>query len=174
MIDQTVRGRWFSGNWPAALCSGATSPARRLDPNVSRRSPEAAERLFLGRGVQAVGIDAAVAEAGVATKTLYAAFGPKDGSAETLLRPRDRRWLRWLGGAAAAVGPGPAGVLAVFDAHHRCFADPGFNRFAVIDGAGERAGSPKARAVARDHIVSVAFGAAAPYPLWGATSGFGP
>ncbi|MGH3855900.1 MAG: TetR/AcrR family transcriptional regulator [Pseudonocardiaceae bacterium] len=125
------------------------------DPDVARRLLDAAERLFYGRGVQSVGIDAVVAEAGVATKTLYAHFGSKDGLVEAYLRRRNRRWLDWLGGTVAATAPGPARVLAVFDALGKWFAEPGFNGCAFINAAGELARSPTARAAARDHTVAL-------------------
>ncbi|MDQ2883650.1 MAG: TetR/AcrR family transcriptional regulator [Actinomycetota bacterium] len=125
------------------------SPSRDLD--VRRRILDAAERLFYDRGVQAVGVDAVVADAGVATKTLYAHFGSKDALVEAYLRRRDQRWLGWLRSAVAAAEPGPARVLAVFDALAEWFAEAGFNGCAFINVAGELAHSPIARAVARDH-----------------------
>jgi AcrR family transcriptional regulator len=131
------------------------SPPRTLDPDVSRRLLDAAERLFYRWGVQAVGIDAVVAEAGVATKTLYAHFGSKDGLVEAYLRRRDQRWLGWLRDAVAAAGSGPACVLAVFDALREWFAEPGYNGCAFINVAGELTASPVARAVARDHKVAL-------------------
>jgi AcrR family transcriptional regulator len=127
------------------------SPTRALAHDVTRRLLDAAERLFYGRGVQAVGIDAVVAEAGVATKTLYAHFGSKDGLVDAYLRRRDQRWLDWLRGAVVAAEPGPARVLAVFDALHGWFNAPGFNGCAFINVAGELATSPAARAIARSH-----------------------
>jgi AcrR family transcriptional regulator len=126
-------------------------PSRALESDVRTRLLDAAERLFYSRGVQAVGIDAVVAEAGVATKTLYTCFGSKDGLVETYLRRRDQRWLGWLGAAVAAVAPGPARVLAVFDALGGWFAEPGFNGCAFINVAGELTTSATARGIARDH-----------------------
>ncbi|PZS39146.1 MAG: TetR family transcriptional regulator [Pseudonocardiales bacterium] len=125
------------------------SPSR--DPDVRRRLLDAAERLFYERGVQAVGVDAVVADAGVATKTLYAHFGSKNALVEAYLRRRDQRWLGWLRGAVATAEPGPGRVLAVFDALGGWFAEPGFNGCAFVNVAGELAHSPTARAVARDH-----------------------
>ncbi|MGH3548935.1 MAG: TetR/AcrR family transcriptional regulator [Pseudonocardiaceae bacterium] len=122
-----------------------------LDLDVRRRILDAAERLFYDRGVQAVGVDAVVADAGVATKTLYAHFGSKDALVEAYLRRRDQRWLGWLRSAVATTEPGPARVLAVFDALADWFAEPGFNGCAFINVAGELAHSTTARAVARDH-----------------------
>jgi AcrR family transcriptional regulator len=123
----------------------------RLDNDVSQRLLDAAERLFYERGVQAVGVDAVVAEAGVATKTLYAHFGSKDGLVEAYLQRRDRRWLNSLRGAVDAAEPGPARVLAVFDALSQWFAEPNYNGCAFINIAGELAASPTARSIARDH-----------------------
>lgn len=126
-----------------------------VDSDVSQRLLDAAEHLFYERGVQAVSVDTVVAEAGVATKTLYAHFGSKDGLVEAYLRRRDRRWLNWLGDAVDAVEPGPARVLAVFDALGRWFAQPNYNGCAFINIAGELAPSPTARAIARDHKVAL-------------------
>lgn len=122
-----------------------------LDNDVSQRLLDAAERLFYERGVQAVGVDAVVSEAGVATKTLYAHFGSKDGLIEAYLRRRDRRWLTWLRDAVDAAAPGPARVFAVFDALGQWFARPDYNGCAFINIAGELAASPTARSIARDH-----------------------
>lgn len=129
----------------------AMSPPRAPDPDVTRRLLDAAERLFYGRGVQAVGVDAVVVAAGVATKTLYAHFGSKDGLVEAYLRRRDQRWLGWLRSAVADAEPGAPRVLAVFDALHGWFNAPGFNGCAFVNVAGELAASPAARAVARSH-----------------------
>jgi AcrR family transcriptional regulator len=126
-----------------------------LDPDVSRRLLDAAERLFYERGVQAVGVDEVVAGARVATKTLYAHFGSKEGLIEAYLRRRDQRWLNWLRDAVVAAEPGPGRVLAVFDALGQWFAQPNYNGCAFINIAGELAASPSARAIARDHKVAL-------------------
>ncbi len=65
------------------------------DSSAAERVLDAAERLFYARGVQAVGVDMVVAEAGVGVgvKTLYAHFGSKDRLVEAYLRRRNRRWL---------------------------------------------------------------------------------
>jgi AcrR family transcriptional regulator len=73
---------------------------------------------------------------------LYAPFGSKDGSVEAYLRRRDWRWLDWFEAAVSHVGPGPDGVLAVFDALGEWMAEPDFNGCAFINIAGELAASP--------------------------------
>ena len=114
---------------------------------------DAAEALFYRAGVQAVSVDAIVAAAGVATKTLYARFGSKEGLVEAYLRRRDQRWLEWLGVAVANAdpGPGPDRVVALFDALHRWFTEADFNGCAFINVAGELATNATIRAVACDH-----------------------
>ncbi|MGH3611228.1 MAG: TetR/AcrR family transcriptional regulator [Pseudonocardia sp.] len=128
---------------------------RATDSTTAQRVLDAAERLFYAGGVQAVGIDAIVAEAGVATKTLYTHFGSKDGLVEAYLRRRDRRWLSWLADRTERAAPGRDRILAVFDALGEWFAEPGFNGCAFINVAGELHDSPAARAVARDHQVAL-------------------
>lgn len=96
-----------------------------------------------------------VAEAGVATKTLYAHFGSKGSLVEAYLRRRDQRWLNWLRDAVGAAEPGPARVLAVFDALGQWFAQPNYNGCAFINIAGELAASPSARSIARDHKIAL-------------------
>ncbi|MGH3755424.1 MAG: TetR/AcrR family transcriptional regulator [Pseudonocardiaceae bacterium] len=125
------------------------------DSATAQRVLDAAERLFYSRGVQAVGIDAVVAEAGVATKTLYAHFGSKDGLVEAYLRRRDRRWLDWLHRRLDTTGDNRQRVLAVFDALGEWFAEPGFSGCAFINVAGELADNPMARAVAREHKLAL-------------------
>jgi AcrR family transcriptional regulator len=124
---------------------------RTLDPAVATRLLDAAEELFYARGIQAVGIDEVVRKAGVATKTLYAHFGSKDGLVQAYLQRRDRRWNDWLRGEVLAAPAGQGRVAAVFDALGRWFAQPDFNGCAFINVAGELATSPAARAAAAEH-----------------------
>jgi AcrR family transcriptional regulator len=120
------------------------------DSSAAVRVLDAAERLFYARGVQAVGVDMVVAEAGVGVKTLYAHFGSKDRLVEAYLRRRDRRWLDRLQ-ARMAQGQGRDRVLAVFDALNDWFTEPGFSGCAFINVAGELHTNPALRAIARKH-----------------------
>jgi AcrR family transcriptional regulator len=130
---------------PSPETSGSSPAQRVLD---------AAERLFYSRGVQAVGIDMVVAEAGVGLKTLYAHFGSKDRLIEAYLRRRNQRWLDQLQ-ARMAQAHGRDRVLAVFDALSDWFAEPGFSGCAFINVAGELHTNPAARAIAREHKQSL-------------------
>ncbi|MGH3823975.1 MAG: TetR/AcrR family transcriptional regulator [Pseudonocardiaceae bacterium] len=124
------------------------------DSSTAQRVLDAAERLFYARGVQAVGIDAVVAEAGVGVKTLYAHFGSKDQLVEAYLRRRDRRWLDRLE-ARMAQAQGRDRVLAVFDALGDWFAEPGFSGCAFINVAGELHTNPALRTIAREHKLAL-------------------
>jgi AcrR family transcriptional regulator len=85
---------------------------------VGERLAETAGRLFYAHGIRAVGVDLIAAEAGTTKKTLYDRFGSKDALVALCLRRRAERWqttvLTHL--AERAPEPGPARVLAVFDA----------------------------------------------------------
>ena len=129
-----------------------------------RRSPDdervlvldAAERLFYGRGVQAVGIDDIRAEAGVSLKRLYQLFPSKDGLLVAFLERRDARWRGRLAAfvdARARDGADPAErILAVFDWLGEWFAEPGFRGCAWINSYGELGGVSEAVAgLARAH-----------------------
>lgn len=124
------------------------------DSSAAQRVLDAAERLFYARGVQAVGIDMVVAEAGVGVKTLYAHFGSKDRLVEAYFRRRDRRWLDRLQARVWQV-QGRDRVLAVFDALGDWFAEPGYSGCAFINVAGELHTNPTLRAIAREHKVAL-------------------
>jgi AcrR family transcriptional regulator len=117
---------------------------------------DAAERLFYGRGVQAVGIDEIRAEAGVSLKRLYQLFPSKDHLVVAFLERRDARWRGRLAGfveTRARNGATPADrLLAVFDWLGEWFAEPGFRGCAWINSSGELGGVSDAVAgLARAH-----------------------
>jgi AcrR family transcriptional regulator len=124
------------------------------DSSTAQRILDAAERLFYSRGVQAVGMDMVVAEAGVGLKTLYANFGSKGQLVEAYLRRRNQRWLDRLR-ARIAQRQGRDRALTVFDALGDWFAGPGFSGCAFINVAGELHTNPAARAIAREHKQAV-------------------
>lgn len=57
---------------------------------------DAATRLFCRHGVNAVGVDAVVAEAATAKATLYKAFGSKDRLVEAVLEREGAAWRDWF------------------------------------------------------------------------------
>ena len=66
------------------------------EPSARARLVEAASRLFCRYGINAVGVDAVVAEAGTAKATLYKAFGSKEKLVEVVLEQEGMRWRDWF------------------------------------------------------------------------------
>lgn len=86
-----------------------------LTPAGERLATAAAE-LFYAHGIRAVGVDTIAAAAGTTKKTLYDRFGSKDALVALYLVRRARRWQAFLTDELERHPPGPARVLAVFDA----------------------------------------------------------
>jgi AcrR family transcriptional regulator len=124
----------------------ATSAARA-------RILDAASETFYRRGISAVGVDAIVAEAGVAKATLYRHFPSKDDLVVAFLRRRDERWRDWLRDEVERLSPDPSGrPLAVFDALGAWFASDDFRGCAFINATAEIADpAHPARAAVREH-----------------------
>ncbi|MBZ4323292.1 TetR/AcrR family transcriptional regulator [Streptomyces huiliensis] len=113
---------------------------------------DAAEELFYGRGLQAVGMDAIRAASGVSLKRLYQIFPSKDVLVEAYLSRRDERWRASLERFADARPAGPERVLAVFDWLHAWFREPDFRGCAFANSYGELGAThPGVAAAARNH-----------------------
>lgn len=119
------------------------------------RIVEAADRLFYGRGIQAVGMDAVRAEAGVPLKRVYSAFPSKDALVLEVLRHRTRIWDAGIA-AAAAEATSPRGkLLAVYDFLDDWFRTSDFRGCGFINAFGELgAVSPAVADVAREQKAS--------------------
>ncbi len=96
---------------------------------------DAAYGLFTRYGVQAVGVDTIVEEAGVAKATLYRNFKSKDELALAVLERREERWTNeWLRADVYARADTPAQrLLAVFDVFGEWFATPDFEGCTFIN-----------------------------------------
>lgn len=110
----------------------------------ARRVLDAASDLFYERGIHAVGVDTIAAAAGVTKKTLYDRFGSKEALVVSYLQHRDARWRDHVAVHLAQVPePGPARVLAIFDAaiswvpDHSTKGCSAINARAEIDGPGD-------------------------------------
>ncbi|AXB43145.1 TetR/AcrR family transcriptional regulator [Amycolatopsis albispora] len=113
---------------------------------------DAAEELFYGRGIQAVGMDAVRARSGVSLKRLYRLFASKDDLVEAYLTRRDERWHGRLREHVSAAGEPVARVLAVFDWLAIWFAEPDFRGCAFINSYGELGTtSERIAAISRAH-----------------------
>src|SRR5262245_26229320 len=76
---------------------------------------DAASRLFCRFGINAIGVDAVVAEAGTAKATLYKIFGSKEHLVEAVLEREGSAWRDWfLGGIDATDGDAVAKLRAIF------------------------------------------------------------
>jgi AcrR family transcriptional regulator len=87
------------------------------NPNGRERILEAAYDLFSRYGIRAVGVDAIIAEAGVAKMTLYRNFASKDELVLAFMELREDRWTEdWLQQEVMSRAAAPAErLLAIFD-----------------------------------------------------------
>ncbi|WP_265522325.1 TetR/AcrR family transcriptional regulator [Oerskovia flava] len=97
----------------------------------------AADRLFYARGIQAVGMDAVRAEAGISLKRIYALFPSKEDLVVAVLAGRTREWTDGVERAAAAASDPRDRILAVFDFLDAWFREDGFRGCAFINSFGE-------------------------------------
>jgi len=124
-----------------------------MDEATARtRLLDAAESLFYGRGIQAVGMDDVRSASGVSLKRLYRLYPAKEKLVVAYLERRDDRW-RGRMAAHVAQEPEPvARLLAVFDWLGLWFAEPDFRGCAWINSYGELGTtSPAVAAQVRDH-----------------------
>lgn len=113
---------------------------------------DAAESLFYGQGLQAVGMDAIRSAAGVSLKRLYQLFPSKEDLVESYLSRRDARWREELARYVDGHGSPRERLLAVFDWLHQWFGEEGFRGCAFINSFGELgAVSPGITQAARAH-----------------------
>ncbi|MFH8977893.1 TetR/AcrR family transcriptional regulator [Streptomyces sp. NPDC017890] len=109
-----------------------------MDSEVAReRALDAAERLFYGRGVQAVGMDDVRSGSGVSLKRLYQLFPAKEQLVVACLERRDVRWRGQLAEYVDRYEEPGSRLLAVFDWLGRWFAEPDFRGCAWINAYGE-------------------------------------
>ncbi|MGW2182790.1 TetR/AcrR family transcriptional regulator [Streptomyces sp. NPDC001732] len=113
---------------------------------------EAAEALFYERGIQAVGMDAVRAAAGMPLKRIYALFATKEDLVVAVLQRRDLRWRASLVEYVEQHEDPRERVLSLFDWLERWFAEPGFRGCAWINAYGELGStSPAVLAEVRSH-----------------------
>jgi AcrR family transcriptional regulator len=113
--------------------------ARTTDrPPPRQRLLDAADELFYAEGVQSIGIDRVIAQAGVAKASLYSAFGSKDALVEAYLGGRSAAWrahvdrelsVRW--------STAEERLLGVFDLLGEWFASPGYHGCPFINANAE-------------------------------------
>ncbi len=124
-----------------------------MDAEVAtERTLDAAEKLFYGKGIHAVGMDDVRDAAGVSLKRLYQLFPNKERLVTAFLQRRDVRWRAALAAHVSRAADPDARLLAVFDWLHEWFREPGFRGCAWVNSFGELgATSPAVRDLAREH-----------------------
>ncbi len=65
-------------------------------PSPRERLIESAKALFCRYGINSVGIDTIIEQAGTAKTTLYKLFGSKDGLVEAVLDREGQAWRSWF------------------------------------------------------------------------------
>ena len=103
-------------------------------PPARERIDRAAYELFSRHGVRAVGVDAVVARANVAKKTLYLHYPSKEKLALAFLRRREELWTHaWLQEGVNRRARRPADrLVAVFDLFDSWFHRPDYEACAFI------------------------------------------
>lgn len=96
-----------------------------------------AEDLFYQEGIQSVGIDKIIKEAGVAMNTLYKYFPSKDILIEQYLKNRDIKWRAWFNSYIKDNISLKENILSLFDALDTWFNQSSFRGCAFINGSGE-------------------------------------
>jgi AcrR family transcriptional regulator len=118
-----------------------------MDSAVAREQAlDAAEKLFYGRGIQAVGMDAVRTASGLSLKRLYQLFPAKDQLVEAYLERRDLRWRGRLAEHVERHGDPQERIPAVFDWLEEWFGEADFRGCAWINSYGEL-GASSARVV---------------------------
>lgn len=81
-----------------------TAEAAEVRTSPRERLMESARVLFCRYGINSVGVDTIIAQAGTAKTTLYKLFGSKDGLVEAVLEREGQAWRSWF--IAEIDGPG--------------------------------------------------------------------
>jgi AcrR family transcriptional regulator len=118
--------------------TATTRAGKEREASARARLVEAARRMFYERGIRAVGVEAIVAEAGVAKMSLYRHFASKDDLVAACIGERIAGFWRWFDRAIA--GARPAGdaraeILAVFAALAARASAPGFRGCPMTNAA---------------------------------------
>lgn len=120
-----------------ARVADAADPAAR-EPSPRDRLIEAAARLFCRYGINAIGVDAVVAEAATAKATLYKTFGSKESLVEAVLEREGGAWRDWFLGGLDAGEAAPAERLRrIFPLLGAWFREERFYGCPFINAIGE-------------------------------------
>jgi AcrR family transcriptional regulator len=99
----------------------------------------AADELFYHEGVQTVGVDRIIEQAGVAKASLYNIFGSKEDLVLAYLDSRHASTSERITRALTRFRTPRERLLGVFDAQGEIFTDPDFNGCAFVSASAEAA-----------------------------------
>jgi AcrR family transcriptional regulator len=112
-------------------------------PSARERLLAAADELFYREGVQSVGVDRVVQQAGVAKATLYSLFGSKEELVGAYLDARHAETRKQVERTLTRFRTPRERLLGVFDAQGQLFTEPDFNGCAHMTASAEaRPGGP--------------------------------
>ncbi|QIY93203.2 TetR/AcrR family transcriptional regulator [Streptomyces sp. S1D4-11] len=113
------------------------SKANAPKPSARERLLAAADDLFYHEGVQTVGIDRIVQQAGVAKASLYNLFGSKEELVQAYLDARHANAREQVERTLTRFRTPRERLLGVFDAQGQLFTEPDFNGCAHIAASAE-------------------------------------
>ncbi|QRG09627.1 TetR/AcrR family transcriptional regulator [Xanthobacter dioxanivorans] len=114
------------------------APEPEAEPKARERILSAATRLFCRYGINAVGVDAVVAEAATAKATLYKTFGSKERLVEAVLEREGAAWRDWfLGELLKGEAPARARLRRIFPVLREWFGDDAFFGCPFINAVAE-------------------------------------
>jgi AcrR family transcriptional regulator len=136
------------------LTSRYTFPMARDSSKTRRRLIAAADGLFYGQGIRAVGVDAVAEAAGVTKRTLYYHFASKDDLIAAYLEERDLPTLgRYQGMIPEGGAPAARRIRRIFEQLGKNAENPRWRGCSFLRAAAEFANLPghPARVVAARH-----------------------
>lgn len=120
--------------------AGNAAKKQGVSAEISARTRliDAATRLFCRFGINAVGVDAVVAEAGTAKASLYKNFGSKEGLVEAVLTHEGACWRDWFLNRLCDGDARPAErLMRIFPILKEWFAKDSFFGCPFINAIGE-------------------------------------
>lgn len=140
------------------------------DSEARARALDSATRLYYGRGIQSVGMDALASDSGIGVKRLYQLFASKESIIEQVLAGLHAQWDADVRGAVDAATTPRDKLLAVYDYLGQWFAQDDFRGCAFINSFGEMGATmPHIAELVREHkrgfqgyITDIAVDAGAP------------
>jgi len=126
------------------------APQSSARPSARDRLLAAADALFYEEGVNTVGIDRVIEQAGVAKASLYSTFGSKDALIRAYLAARLAARQERVARALAGCETPRERLLAVFDVLDELAAESGFRGCAFMNASAEARPGSAAEALSQE------------------------